>query len=103
MVKLDMAQRKGRTERSAGARRQTSSALKIKMLGADGAPLTMAALREGLLEAARLLKQYEAGYKAKAATLYVPLIDEDGKPVRINDANELTVRAYRSAAEELGL
>lgn len=63
----------------------------------------MAALRDGLLEAARLLKQYEAGYKAKTTTLYLTLIDEDGQQVRINDANELTVRTYRSAAEELGL
>jgi hypothetical protein len=31
------------------------------------------------------------------------MIDDDGTPVRINDANELTVYPYKSAAEEHGV
>ncbi len=63
----------------------------------------MQQLCEGLLEAARQLKEYEPGYRAKFATIYLTMVDEDGTPVRINDANELTIFPYRSAAEEHGV
>ena len=74
-------------------------ALKIKLRGKDDAPLSMAELREGLLEAARQLKQYEAGYRAKFATLYLTMVDEDGRPVRIDD---ITIYPYKTAADEHG-
>jgi hypothetical protein len=89
--------------RKTGPQKPENPPLKIKLRGKDNAALSMQQLREGLLEAARLLAQYEPGYRAKSATLYLTLIDDDGTPVRINDANELTVYPYKSAAEEHGV
>ncbi|WP_244553504.1 hypothetical protein [Nitrobacter vulgaris] len=51
-----------------------NSALKIRVLGKDNVPLTMAELREGPLEAARQLLQYEPGYRVKSAAIYLPMI-----------------------------
>lgn len=85
------------------AERGESQALKVRLRGQDNAPLSIAQLREGLLEAARELQQYEGGYRAKFATLYLTLVDEDGTPVRVNEANELTIFPYRAAADDHGL
>lgn len=73
------------------------------MKGRDNAPLTMPELRETVLEALLALKEYEPGYRAKSATLYLPMVDENGTQVRINDANELTFYPYRAAADEHGI
>lgn len=89
--------------RKPGPPKDDSPALKIKVRGKDNAALTMQQLREGLIEAARQLKEYETGYRAKSATIYLTMVDEDGTPVRINDANELTIFPYKSAAEEHGV
>jgi hypothetical protein len=43
------------------------------------------------------------GDSAVATTGYLTMIDENGEPVRINDANELTIYSYKTAAEEHGL
>lgn len=90
---------KGRS-RKAGAAKDDNASLKIKLRGKDNAPLSMAELREGLLEAARALQPYEKDYRAKSATIYLTMIDSDGQPVRINDANELIIYPYKSAADE---
>ena len=89
--------------RNSGPPKDENSALKIKLRGKDNAALTMQQLSEGLLEAARQLKQYEPGYRAKSATIYLTMVDEDGPSVRINDANELIIFPYKSAAEEHGI
>lgn len=89
--------------RKSSASRDDNSALKIRLRGKDNVPLTMQDLREGLLEAARKLKEYEPGYRAKFATIYLTMIDENGEPVRINDANELTIYPYKAAADEHGV
>lgn len=80
-----------------------SSSLKIKIRGKDNAPLGMDELREGLIDAARKMQEYQSGYRAKFATIYLTVVDENGQPVRINDANELTIYPYRSAADEHGV
>lgn len=59
--------------------------------------------REALLEAARRLKEYEPGYRAKFATIYLTMVDENGGPVRINQSNEITIYPYKTAAEENSL
>ena len=83
--------------------KKSGTALKVKLCGKDDAPLTMRELREGLLEAAKLLKGYEAAYRAKSVTLYLTIIDDSGRPVRINDANDLVIHPYKTAADEYGL
>ncbi|MGH6837489.1 MAG: hypothetical protein ACREDT_01545 [Methylocella sp.] len=95
--------RKGTGRKFGPAKKDDNSALKIKLRGKDNTPLTMQQLFEGLLEAARLLKGYETAYRAKSATIYLTMIDEDGTAVRINDANELVIFPYKSAAEEHGV
>jgi len=57
----------------------------------------------GLIEAARQLKQYEPGYRAKFATLYLTIVDEDGTLVRNNLDNELIIFPYKTAADEHGV
>jgi hypothetical protein len=80
-----------------------NSSLKIMLKGRDNAPLSMRELRETALDALLKLAEYETGYRAKSATLYVTMVDENGTVVRINRANELTIYAYKAAAEEHGL
>ncbi|NEJ60779.1 hypothetical protein GUK21_31900 [Rhizobium leguminosarum] len=89
--------------RKASAPKDDNVALKIKLRGQDNVPMTIPELREVLLEAARELKQYETDYRAKFATIYLTLVNENGEPVRINQSNELTIFSYRSAADDLGI
>ena len=89
--------------RKPGPPKNEQPALKIKLRGKDNSALSMQQLGEGLLEAAQLMKQYESGYRIKAATIYLTMIDEHGTAVRINRTNELTIYPYQSAAEEHGI
>lgn len=79
-----------------------SNGLKVKLRGKDDQPLTMTELRQLFYQLSLKLAEYEPDYRAKFATLYLTLVDENGVPVRINDSNELTMFPYKSAAEELG-
>jgi len=83
--------------------KEESSSLKIKIRGKDNTPLGMDELREGLIDAARKMQEYQSGYRAKFATIYLTVVDENGQPVRINDRNELTIYPYHSAADEHGV
>lgn len=75
---------------------------KIKLRGKDNAPLSMRQMREGLLDAARQLERYEAGYRAKWVTIYLTMVDENGQPVQIDPKGEWTIFPYNSAADEHG-
>lgn len=89
--------------RKPGPPKDELPALKVRLRGKDKSALSMQQLGEGLFEAARILKQYESGYRIKSATIYLTMIDEHGTPVRINKANELTIYPYQSAADEHGV
>ena len=78
-----------------------NSAFKIKLRGKDGAPLTMAELRQGLFDIAHKLAPY-ADYRAKWVTVYLTMVDENGQEVRINRKGEWTLYPYKSAADEHG-
>lgn len=86
-----------------GKSKTENTALRIKLRGRDNAPLPMTKLREGLLEAGRLLQEYDGDYRVKFVTIYLTMIDERGDIVRINRANELTLDLYDSAADEFGI
>lgn len=73
--------------------------LKIKLLGKDGAPLSMAEIRQGLYELAHRLAPYEK-YRAKSSTLYLVMVDQDGTPVKIDRSGEWSIFPYRSFIEE---
>ena len=77
-----------------------TSAFKIKLRGRDNLPVTVREWREALLEAAYALKEYETELRIKSATIYLTLVDQDGRTVRINEQNELTIFPYRAAADE---
>lgn len=89
--------------KKSGPAKDDNSALKIRLRGKDDAALSMPELRDCLLEAARKLKLYEHSYRAKFATIYLTMIDEDGNAVRINAGNELVIRPYLTAADERGV
>ena len=79
-----------------------SEPLKIKLRGKDNAPLSMKDLQQGLYEAARQLQAQAPQCRAKWATLYLSLIDEDGNEVQLNAKNELVIYPYKCAADEYG-
>lgn len=76
--------------------------LKIKLRGKDNAPLSMKDLQQGLYETARQLQAQAPQHRAKWATLYLSLIDEDGNEVQLNARNELVIYPYKCAADEYG-
>lgn len=78
-----------------------STAFKIKLRGKDGAPLSMAELRQGFFDIAHKLAPYE-GWRAKWVTVYLTMVDENGQEVRINRKGEWTLYPYKSAADEHG-
>jgi hypothetical protein len=77
-----------------------SAALKIRIRGKDGAALTMQEIRDGLFEAARRLQPFEGTHRAAWATLYLTMIDEDGRDALPDGRDEWIVHPYKSAADE---
>ena len=51
----------------------------------------------------RHLDEKHPDCRAKWATFYLTLVDEDGKEVYVNGNVELILHPYKSLAEELGL
>lgn len=101
-----MARPYGKTKRirskSPKAPKGGSEAFKIKLRGKDNAPLSMQELRDGLFEAARKLAAFEGTHRAKWATLYLTMVDEDGKEVVLDPKGEWEIFPYKSAADEYG-
>lgn len=99
-----MGRKYGKLGRSSGRRTKSpasaSDTLKFKVRGKDGLPLSMQELRDGIFEAARQLKAFEGTHRIKWATLYVQLIDEDGKEVIPPDGAEREIYPYKCAADE---
>lgn len=54
------------------------------------------------MEAARLLDSHEGKHRAKWATIYLTVVDENGQAVQIDAASEWTIFPYKSAADEHG-
>jgi hypothetical protein len=71
----------------------------MPLRGKDGAPLSMKDVQQGLYEAARYLQQFEGTLRAKRATLYLTMVDEDGKEV-VPTPGELEIYPYRAAADQ---
>jgi len=82
--------------------RTDNDSLKIRLRGKDGAPLSMQELRQGLYDIARQLKAH-GELRAKWATLYLTLVDENGETVVIDPKGEWTIYPYDSAADEHGV
>lgn len=101
-----MARPYGKTKRtrtkSTGSPKGGSDPFKIRLRGKDGAPLSMQEVRDGLFEAARKLAPFEATHRAKWATLYLTMVDEDGKEVLPDASGEWEIFPYKTAADEYG-
>lgn len=78
-----------------------STAFRIRLRGKDNAPLSIPQLNQGLYEAMRRLSRF-CDYRAKWATLYLTIVDENGQEVRIDESGEWTIYPYSSAADEHG-
>lgn len=100
---METGKRNQTKKRSGKAGKNDSTAFKIKLRGKDNAPLSMQQLRQGLYDAARRLERYEGNYRAKWATIYLTMVDENGEEVQIDAAGEWTLYPYKSAAEEHGI
>lgn len=57
---------------------------------------------QGLYDISRKLQPY-GEYRAKWATLYLTVIDEDGKEVLLDQKGEWELYPYKSAADEAGV
>src|SRR5262245_2382392 len=57
---------------------------KIKLRGRDGKPLSMSDLRDSVFEALHRLKPFADSHRAKWATLYLTVVDENGKEVHLD-------------------
>jgi hypothetical protein len=91
-----------RTRSSSRTKKPDGEAFKIKLRGKDNAPLSMREMQQGLYEIARRLKEH-GQYRAKWATLYLTVIDEDGKEVVLDPAGEWEIYPYKCAADEFGV
>ncbi len=98
-----MVFKKKGTSRKKSYTASDKSTLKIRIFGKDKKPLGIQQWSEGMLDAIRALKPYEKGYRIQSAAIYLTVIDERGEKVRINDANELDIYPYASAADEAGI
>lgn len=88
-------------DRSKAPRPPDSAAFRIRLRGKDNAPLSIPDLNQGLYEVMRRLARY-SDYRAKWVTLYLTIVDENGREVRIDDSGEWTIYPYQSAADEHG-
>jgi hypothetical protein len=77
-------------------------AFRVRFVGKDDAPLSMPEMQQGLLELARKLREH-GNVRVKRGTLYLTLIDEDGKEILLDRKGEWEIRPYKSAAEQFGL
>jgi hypothetical protein len=91
---------KSAAEKQSASRRDTAG-LKVKLRGRDGVPLSMTELQQALYELARKLKPH-GDLRAKWATVYLTLVDENGEEVAIDAKSEWTIYPYKSAADEHG-
>jgi hypothetical protein len=89
------------TKRAPRTKKPDSEAFKIKLRGKDNAPLSMADVQEGLYESIRKLRPHE-NLRAKWVTVYMTLIDEDGKQVHPDPSGEWEIYPYKCAADEHG-
>jgi hypothetical protein len=100
-----MARPAGKTPRTAkrASRPQKTGgeAFRIKLRGKDNAPLSMPDVQQGLLEVIRRLRAHDT-LRAKWITLYMTVMDEDGKEILPDPSGEWEIYPYKCAADEHG-
>ena len=103
---LSVARRYGKISRTTGSRSSKrrdgdNAASKYKLRGKDDGWLSMREMHQGLFEIAMDLGRFK-DYRAKWATFFLVLVDEDGKEVLIDPSGEKVLYPYKSAADEFG-
>ena len=61
----------------------------------------MPEVHQGLMDIARDLRRFP-DHRAKWATFYILMVDEDGKEILIDPSGEKILYPYKSAADEFG-
>jgi hypothetical protein len=89
------------TKRASRPKKTDGDAFKIRLRGKDNAPLSMADVQQGLLEVIRRLRAHE-NLRAKWMTIYMTVVDEDGKEVLLDPSGEWEIYPYKCAADEHG-
>lgn len=95
----------GKKPRKTGSRttnRGSDSAFKYKLRGKDDCWLSMREVQHGLRDIAQDLAKYQDHHRAKWATFFILMVDEDGKEILIDPAGEKILYPYKSAADEFG-
>jgi hypothetical protein len=101
-----MARPYGKKPRQLGNRTSNRSsgdraASKYKLRGKDDAWLSMREVQQGLIDIARDLGKFQ-DHRAKWATFFILMVDDDGKEVLIDPTGEKILYPYKSAADEFG-
>jgi hypothetical protein len=99
-----MAREYGKKPRKTGSRTVRSgdgAVSKYKLRGKDDAWLPVREVQQGLIEIARDLGRFP-DHRAKWATFFILMVDEDGKEVLIDPSGEKVLYPYKSAADEFG-
>jgi hypothetical protein len=78
-----------------------NAASKYKLRGKDDAWLSMREVQQGLIDIARDLGKYQ-DHRAKWATFFIVVVDDDGNEVLIDPRGEKILYPYKSAADEFG-
>jgi hypothetical protein len=94
----------GKKPRKTGSRtanRGSDSAFKYKLRGKDDSWLSMREVQHGLRDIAQDLAKYQ-DHRAKWATFFILMVDDDGKEVLIDPSGEKILYPYKSAADEFG-
>ncbi len=97
-----MARLYGKKLRKTGNRTSNRSsgdnaASKYKLRGKDDAWLPMREVQQGLIEIARDLGRFQ-DHRAKWATFFIRMVDDDGKEVRIDPTGKKILYPYKCAA-----
>lgn len=77
-------------------------AFKIRVRSENGEFLSMQEIRDGFYEAARRLQSDKTCHRAKWITVYLTLLDRDGKEVMPDPSGAWEIRPYKSAADDCG-
>jgi hypothetical protein len=93
--------KKPRTSNRTTKRTGDNAASKYKLRGKDDTWLPMREVQQGLIEIARDLGRFP-DHRAKWATFFILMVDEDGKEVLIDPKGEKVLYPYKSAADEFG-
>jgi hypothetical protein len=91
-----------RTSRKPSKTKDGDTSFKIRLRREDGTPLSMPEIRDGCHEMVRRLLSDGRCHRAKRLTVYLTMLDQDGKEYLPDPSGAWEISPYRSAADEHG-